>query len=882
MAGDLGTANGERGDEAGATIGSTVARKTPENDRLERNDGSDAEFSAEYCGYGEFEGDEVLGTQINQASRGKRRRRSALACVRCRRRHVKCPGGRPCAKCAAANIACEYLEPNKKLIVSMKYLQDLQESLAHMKRENVRLQALVTSLQSSGEATVSKGIGGQQDGAPVPPRRVLTPLDLQADGSDIQFSKNTIEKDVQRDLAQSVGGNVEEDEDIVPSFARGGRLVESRTGQRYFVGPSSMTLFGLEIQSLISKYLPKDTADRTSANRMPLPSKEGHNSLGETYEPVDQVLQEEGNAYRIVLAKNDDNEDLSVNFTLPSYSYAMFLVDTFITYNDGCFYFFNEGIVKHGLKIAYEGKPLYDDHTLQTIWFCKVLLVFAIGEMYLGTHNNVNGNKAVLKGSAKLPGSGFFDDASEIFSCLFSSGKVENITKEGGIEVMLLYAFYLQVADCTVASYFYFGQALKASLIVGMHVDAQRESLTRYELEHRRRLWWTVYMFERMLSCKAGLPLSFMDETISTELPDDFDMSNPPSGSEHYIFPEAEYIINCVKIVQINAQILNKLYQRQPSSNILPTLKHIVKQLLEWRNNLSSFLQVDFRQKDLKISRLCTNMFTEYFQGLNLAIRPLLFHFTSIQLKKYKESQTYINLQNYSSAISALLNCSLQASLNTIRSLWALMDQNMVALFGYMDREYLFTSCCTLVLFNATFGIHENTYEHLDHALEIFTKMRNLGNNPAGLRRAQLLTLVANLDFHGIFKDLIEKHNDSLKPDSQFDAHDYKDINFVSHTSTDTSALSDIINATLSGSVTNLTKSETRIAEENKSQLNPADVIDNGDLQKILDKMNKLSQTDCELWKDISDQAMWLGSAINPCETATSEADLSAYLGRIS
>ncbi|QLQ80636.1 hypothetical protein HG537_0D06370 [Torulaspora globosa] len=867
MAGTLKRINGERGDETGATDGS-----------LQRNDGSDGEFAAEYCGYGEFEDDDVE----TKGSRGKRRRRSALACVRCRRRHVKCPGGKPCAKCAAVNIACEYLEPNKKLIVSMKYLQDLQESLANMKRENVRLQALVASLESGGEVSASKGVYGEQDSAGVPIRRVLTPLDLQTDASDIRFNENTIVKEGQKDLMQSVGGNSEEDEDIVPSFARGGRLVESRTGQRYFVGPSSMTLFGLEIQSLVSKYLPKDAVGRKSASRMPLPSKQGQNSLGETYEPVDQVLQEEGNAYRIVLAKNEDNEDLSVNFTLPSYSYAMFLVDTFITYNDGCFYFFNEGIVKNGLKIAYEGKPLYDDHTLQTIWFCKVLLIFAIGEMYLGTHNNVNGNKAVLKGSAKLPGSGFFDDASEIFSCLFSSGKVENITKEGGVEVMLLYAFYLQVADCTVASYFYFGQALKASLIVGMHVDAQRESLTRYELEHRRRLWWTVYMFERMLSCKAGLPLSFMDETISTELPDDFDMSNPPPGSEHYIFPEAEYITNCVKIVQINAQILNKLYQRQPSSNILPTLKHIVKQLLEWRNNLSSFLQVDFRQKKLKISRLCTNMFTEYFQGLNLAIRPLLFHFTSIQLKKYKESQTYINLQNYSSAISALLNCSLQASLNTIRSLWALMDQNMVALFGYMDREYLFTSSCTLVLFNATFGIHENTYEHLDHALEIFTKMRNLGNNPAGLRRAQLLTLIANLDFHGIFKDLIEKHNDSLKPDSQFDAHDYKDINFVSHTSTDTAALSDIINATLSGSVTNLTKNETMIAEENKNQLNPANVVDNGDLQKLLDKMNKLSQTDCELWRDISDQAMWLGSAINPSQTATNEADLSTYLGRIS
>lgn len=44
--------------------------------------------------------------------------------------------------------------------------------------------------------------------------------------------------------------------------------------------------------------------------------------------------------------------------------------------------------------------------------------------------------------------------------------------------------------------------------------------------------------------------------------------------------------------------------------------------------------------------------------------------------------------------------------------------------------------------------------------------MRNLGNIPAGLRRAQLLTLMANLDFHGIMNDLITKYNDILKFDS--------------------------------------------------------------------------------------------------------------------
>ncbi|SCW00856.1 LAFE_0C13520g1_1 [Lachancea fermentati] len=786
----------------------------------------------------EYQGSDSEDAGLGQAR--KRAKRSSLACVRCRRRHVKCPGGNPCAKCKSANIACEYMEPNKKLIVSMKYLQKLQSDLAEMKKENVKLQSLVNSMEAQ---TAS---------------RTLPNKDVKAE--DVRFQRNTVN---QHSSPVPQGA---EDEEIVPNFTeRRGRVVESRTGQKYFVGSSSMTLFGIEIQSLI----PKSLSQRNKKGK--LLENQQLNSASSLVEPIDAVLQEEGNAYRIVLAKNEGNTDISVNFSLPSYSYAMLLVDTFITYNDGCFYFFNEGIVKEQLRVVYEGGSSFEDHTLQTIWFCKVLLIFAIGEMYLGASNHINGNKLSSKEGAKLPGSGFFEQTSRIFSCLFSSGRIENVTKIGGIEVMLLYAFYLQVADCTVASYFYFGQALRTCLILGWHVDAQRDTLTRFELEHRRRLWWTVYMFERMLSSKAGLPLSFTDDTITTELPDDFDMTKPPPGCEHYIFPEAEYITNCVRITQINAQILNKLYQRQPGSNILPILKDIVMQLLEWRKTLSDFLQVDFTQKRLKISRLCTNMFTEYFQGMNLAIRPLLFHFASIQLKQLESSNSFINLQNYSKTVSSLLNCSLQASINSIRSLWCLKGQNMVALFGYMDREYLFTSACTLVLFNTAFGIHEQTAEHLDHALLIFTKMRNLGNNPAGLRRAQLLKLMSNLDFHNVMKDLIEKHNDALKPDAQFDDHDDKEVDIVSYASTSPTNVQMDMSSSTEPKFKSLHNSDTQVIEGNNSTLEPFNLETSSDIQTLLEGLENIGKNDNQLWKEISDQAMWLGNSMDPAGAAGEE-----------
>ena len=272
-----------------------------------------------------------------------------------------------------------------------------------------------------------------------------------------------------------------------------------------------------------------------------------------------------------------------------------------------------------------------------------------------------------------------------------------------------------------------------------------------------------------MLSSKAGLPLSFTDDSVSTELPQNLGLTDHGDGknvTDLYIFPPAEYINNCVLITQINAIILSSLYTKQPTVNILPVVSELVHKLLNWKSALPEFLQVNYGDDDIKVSRLIVNLMTEYFQGMNLAVRPLLFHFATKKLQElqsHSSTNKYIDLTKYPKNVSMLLNASFQASINTIRSIWALVPENMVALFGWMDREYLFTSSSTLILFSASFGVHEATKVHLDHALTIFTKMKRLGNYPAALRRAQLVKLISLLDFNGVMTDLVEKHGDDVR-----------------------------------------------------------------------------------------------------------------------
>ena len=726
----------------------------------------------------------------------KNKKRTNLACTNCRQRHLKCDGGgNPCSRCIRLKSDCIYLEADKKIVISVKYLDKLQSMISKLKVENANLRSLNRITDTKDENSNIQHLGNFKGEA------------LNIGSEAISQSSEKSPNSNKRPYPEAEESQKESDKrstEIIPPYLESyGRLIHSRTGERFYVGSSSMTLFGLEINRLVAPIIEQKEASGSPE------SVTSHNGKNET------ILEKEGNAYRIMLGKTHSRPGMDVNFTLPSYSYAMLLVDSFISYNDGCFYFFNEGLVKEnlrriyhddekrGFKLDYGIESLNNapdnDPTLETIWFCKLLLIFAVGEMYLGTANYLNGYKINDKNklkkqkmsrksssvnssnedtskrkkqkyhhdATKLPGSGFFNQASDLFTGLFASGSIDNCTREGGVEVLLLYAFYLQVADCTAASYFYFGIALRASLLMGLHVDVGKDTLNRFELEHRRRLWWTVYMYERMLASKAGLPLSLTDEDISSELPNDFDMSNPGPGCENYIFPEAEFISNCVKITKVNATILRKLYTRHPSSNILPIVHELVVSLLKWKKSLPRDINCDFSKDNIEISRLIANMMTEYFQGINLAVRPLLLHFVLVNLKSSNPKEgKYLDLSKYSSIILALLNASFQASINTIRSLWALVPENMVALFGYMDREYLFNATATLVLFNATFGVFEATNEHLDHALTLFTKMRNLGNHPATLRREQILRLLSILDFNGAMSTLIAKHDDNKRPPS--------------------------------------------------------------------------------------------------------------------
>ncbi|KAH7016969.1 hypothetical protein EDB80DRAFT_827286 [Ilyonectria destructans] len=87
--------------------------------------------------------------------------RASNVCKRCRRRKVRCTGSHPCTNCSRKNLSCHFDGQGRKVVISQKYLQEIQRAAARPSRSDDRDRA---TSEAPAEA-ISFG-DGHDDAAP--------------------------------------------------------------------------------------------------------------------------------------------------------------------------------------------------------------------------------------------------------------------------------------------------------------------------------------------------------------------------------------------------------------------------------------------------------------------------------------------------------------------------------------------------------------------------------------------------------------------------------------------------------------------------------------------------------------------------------------------
>ncbi|KAH7130011.1 hypothetical protein B0J13DRAFT_627143 [Dactylonectria estremocensis] len=175
------------------------------------------------------------------------------------------------------------------------------------------------------------------------------------------------------------------------------------------------------------------------------------------------------------------------------------------------------------------------------------------------------------------------------------------------VTTLALMGFYLIEMNRRDAAYMCVSNAMHISIMHGTHRGWVDESGTR--------IFWTLYVLDRWLSCLMGRPPTIMDDAIRLPLPCD-----APS------MPSAAGLKAHVELSRISGHIVCNTYRVSPGEKWTGSVRHsedAIRMLDQWQENLPPILQLS--ANGLSDDPACCLLHMGCNQLLILTIRPVFF-----------------------------------------------------------------------------------------------------------------------------------------------------------------------------------------------------------------------------------------------------------------
>ena len=148
------------------------------------------------------------------------------------------------------------------------------------------------------------------------------------------------------------------------------------------------------------------------------------------------------------------------------------------------------------------------------------------------------------------------------------------------VQSLLFLIQYATLNPTILDAWYLVGVAMRNCINLGLHQDHQSlGSVSASLLETRRRLWWSVYSFDRSISIAFGRPLEIPDEVIDVELPS---FRIEPRANDVQI----EGYLQRYRNLQLQSRIYAALDCRPSTVSQPPqtVIEAFAKQLSKWRD----------------------------------------------------------------------------------------------------------------------------------------------------------------------------------------------------------------------------------------------------------------------------------------------------------
>lgn len=317
------------------------------------------------------------------------------------------------------------------------------------------------------------------------------------------------------------------------------------------------------------------------------------------------------------------------------------------------------------------------------------------------------------------PGFDYFTAALDLLPEAHEEGSIL------AVETLAYIGYFMQNMNRRDAAFLYIGMALRMAISLGLHQEVVGSSLSETAKEYRRRVWWSIYSLDRIVTVKSGNPLTIQDEDIGVAMP-----SRLPTEPEYC---PAVVLRHYTELSRILGEVTSYIYRKTPKSGsrLMASVRSITLSLREWQRGLPDGLRFD--PAKLSVSRESVSTFLHYYQCINMTARPLLFHVVQRRLRSNASKEQDWKVDLSQTTVSVIEMC-ISAAKETIKMMKIAAQLDLVATYGYMDGEHAFSAAIVLVMVCGAFPVDAETTTAMNAGLDLLRGMAQRGNSHVGAR----------------------------------------------------------------------------------------------------------------------------------------------------
>ncbi|KAJ5820995.1 uncharacterized protein N7525_010279 [Penicillium rubens] len=507
--------------------------------------------------------------------------RNVSACNRCRLRKNRCDQRLPrCQSCEKAGVRCVGYDPITKREIPRSYVYFLESRVAHLEKQladnNIEFKKVVAFDEEEAIKVEADGDASQARSGP----------DAQAREGSAEKArlKNTSKEEVDRLEHRGEGDNRGADDD--PSTEDNWRLqnlvsnigmvsVQGTSDPRYLGSTSGISFARVvfaAVRSSLPGNMPERAAIRTS-DRLPQSAAGTAGGGVELAERLVDLYFEHANPQMPILHRGDFMELLDKTYLLeekkrsPRALYVLNIVFAI------------------GAGIIFEDKPQSSDD-----------------ENRSSRGRSSSGTKRPRLSSHQYQPEEYHASAIVHLESFLGSSSSEGFGGLEELQAVLLLASFALLRPVAPGLWYIVGVATRLAVDLGLHyedgagidsatkdgnqaqsrIDARERGRREWVRDIRRRLWWCVYSFDRLVATCVGRPFGISDQAISTEFPSMMDdkyitksgLLTPPDGAPTYKHVAFHYF----KLRLLQSEIHDVLQYQQtravrkrgPGASILP------------------------------------------------------------------------------------------------------------------------------------------------------------------------------------------------------------------------------------------------------------------------------------------------------------------------